>query len=848
MNGTRPKISLSTRKPICTASVEQPFIDSPPGCADNAIMEKLTRTLSLFPILLTLIGCSLSAQPDVIIVTSDAPPAQRTEIAATVAATRLPTSTPAPSATPTPNVDPSVLLQQADQQRLNGYYSDALQTYQRAASVPGDTQPEALFRSGQVAVLEGLFGLAIDPLTTLIITYPDHPRVPQAYFLRGDAYLGRSEWGQALTDFETYLSLQPGLLDSYVYERVGDAQLALGQRPAALQSYEQAVAANRSLVPLLVLRERLAQIYLNGGQLTEAIAEYDAILSVAQNPAYRASIQYMAGQALLNNGSPTDGLARMRIIFDNYPSTSTAYDAMRELDAANINLSDYDRGIVAFNYGDYPLAIDAFNSYTTQTPLANVPTDTYLFLGRAYRQIDNNNAANVAFRTVIDQYPQSPAFGDALLEQGRTLFLAGDWLAAVDRYSQIAENYAYLTDTAAEALWRVGYLYGTNGEATLSAQTFERLADAYPNTDQAQSGLFIGASSAYAAGNFSTAERMYARLAVTAEGEDRAAAYFWLGQIARQAGNEDTATRAFQSALDAAPDSYFAARSRDIVNGVAAFQPPAQTTFTFDTDTTRAEAETWLRQTFAIQQDRPLYPLSPQLAADPRLVRGSELWQLGQYTEAETEFFDIINEKRDSQDALASYQLAVYLRDMGAYYPSIFAAAHTIQIANVSTLDAPPYIARMRYPAYYADVIQQVGGPDADPLLMLSLIRHESLFNANATAAADEKGLTQVIPSTGQYIAQQLGWPDYQHTDLFRPYASITFGTYYLDEQLQRFGGNVTAALAGYNAGPGRAQDWLSLSGGNPDLFMTTITIDSTRLYIQLIYRNHSIYRALYGA
>ena len=123
----------------------------------------------------------------------------------------------------------------------------------------------------------------------------------------------------------------------------------------------------------------------------------------------------------------------------------------------------------------------------------------------------------------------------------------------------------------------------------------------------------------------------------------------------------------------------------------------------------------------------------------------------------------------------------------------------------------------------------------------------ESLFDTTATAAAGEKGLTQVIPGTAEYIANQLQWPNYQHSVLFRPYAGIAFGAYYLDEQLERFDGNVPAALAGYNAGPGRALDWLSLAGGDPDLFMATITIDSTRGYVQRIYGFYNIYRALYG-
>lgn len=823
-------------------------------------MKTLKTRITTVLLLLLTSACTLAGEPQVIIVTSDAPPGDQTRIASETLIQTLtpaaPTPVPAtamPTSPPTATVPPDMLLRQGDRLRLNGYYELAIDTYGEVIAggetVPADDRAEALFRQGQSAVREGLFAEAVDPLTALITSYPDDERTPQAYFLRGDAYLGLSRWNEAITDFQQYLTLRPGLVDSYAYERIADAQLALGQTASALDNYERAVSANRTLVPLLALREKVARIYASGGQTEQAIAQYDAILAVAQNAGYRADIEFRAAEALLNAEQTEAGLARMRLVFDTYPSAPIAYDAMLRLDEAGINLSNYERGLVAYNYGDYPLAIEAFNTHTTQVPLANVPGEMYLLLGRAYREIGNPVAAEVAFRTVVEQYPQDIAFGDALLEQGRTLFLNGEWEAAIERYLSIAADYAYLEDTAAEAMWRAGYLYGTNDQPDNAQQTFERLANEFPDTSQAQSGLFLGASTAYAAGNYATAERLYARLSVTATGEDQAAAYFWIGQVARQQGNSARATEAFNAAAGAAPDSYFAARAEDIVNGVEAFQPPAQFVFAFDDPAEIATAEAWLRSTFGVTQEGALWQLSPELANDPRMIRGRELWQLAAYDEAQTEFFDVINEKRDAGDGLASYQLAVYLRGIGAYYPSIFAAANVIQLAGETTLSAPPFIARMRYPAYYLDVIQEVAVQrELDPLLMFSLIRQESLFNANATAAAGEKGLMQVIPSTAEYIAGQIAWEDYQHSDLFRPYAAAAFGGFYLDEQLERFDGNVQAALAAYNAGPGRAADWLRLSGGDPDLFMTTITINSTRQYVQLIYRNYNIYRALYGA
>ena len=54
-------------------------------------------------------------------------------------------------------------------------------------------------------------------------------------------------------------------------------------------------------------------------------------------------------------------------------------------------------------------------------------------------------------------------------------------------------------------------------------------------------------------------------------------------------------------------------------------------------------------------------------------------------------------------------------------------------------------------------------------------------------------------------------------------------------------------ALAAYNAGPGRAEAWLELSGDDPDQFMTAIDLDSTRAYVESIYSYYNIYRVLYG-
>lgn len=768
------------------------------------------------------------------------------------APTEMPTEPP--SASPTKAaIDSTQLLQLGERFRRNGYLEDAAGIYRKLLNY-GDAislqhRAEAGFNLGQVALRAGYFEQAFDVFSLFINEFPLDALLAQAYFLRADARLGLSHWREAIADLQQYLALRPGLIDSYVHERIADALIALGQTDAALESYDLAINAKRSKVPLLILREKLARIFINLGRYVEAVAQYDAILSVARNIPYRADISVMAAQVALNSIDTETGLARMRAVVENYPGTAAAWQAQDQLSRHGAAFDGFRRGQAAFVAGDYQAAIEAFNHFTTTQDSTAIPAELFLLLGRAYRQIGNFDAASVAFQTLIDRYPQDPLFGDALLERGRTRFLSGDSPAAIQIYQSIAGDHAELESAAGEALWRAGYLLGVNGETDLSRQAFTRLADAYPEHELTINGLFIAASAAVRDEEWAVAENLYGRIAALTAGEDRAAAYLWIGRIALGRGDNAAANEAFDQAIAAAPDSYFAARAGDFRIGQQPFQAPAGFRFEVDETADRQAAERWLRSAFDIEYSGALWPLSEALDGDPRMIRGRELLTVSAFGEAFIEFEDLVDEARDKGDVLSSYRLAAYLRGLGVYRESIIAAADVIIASRQSTLQVPRFIARMRFPAYYIDVIRPAADERAlDPLLMLSLIRQESLFNTFASAGAGEKGLMQVIPSTAQYIADQLEWQDYQHADLFRPYAGVAFGAYYIDEQMELFNGNAVVALAAYNAGPGRAYDWNALSGGDPDLFMTTITIDSTRHYVQFIYRNYNIYRELYGA
>ena len=91
-----------------------------------------------------------------------------------------------------------------------------------------------------------------------------------------------------------------------------------------------------------------------------------------------------------------------------------------------------------------------------------------------------------------------------------------------------------------------------------------------------------------------------------------------------------------------------------------------------------------------------------------------------------------------------------------------------------------------------------------DPALVLAVMHVESRFDTYAVSPKDALGLMQLLPSTGAWLAPQVGVDWQGPQTLFDPASNVRLGVAYLRQLVDRYDGNIRTALLAYNWGPGR--------------------------------------------
>lgn len=460
---------------------------------------------------------------------------------------------------------------------------------------------------------------------------------------------------------------------------------------------------------------------------------------------------------------------------------------------------------------DYPAARDAAQRLLLTAPAADRPellrlrADAEIGAG----QLDDGLAT---LAQIARDYPDSAAAPEALYRRATLLWNRDRDLEAEAAFVEFRHRYPGDPRTP-DVLYALARLAEAEGHDDEAAAAYARLAEAYPASAVAREARWRAGWIRYRNGQYADAAATFQRAAAGAAAPAAADSLYWQARSLERAGNRGAADAIYRRLLAEAPASYYAYWAEKRL-GRAPAHPAAP----------------------------PPAPAAGGLGAAPpgtdsyHWVRARELQAMGLNAPARAELRAFERGTAGVPGAtaptLAAYQAAGGYRD-------------AIRLAQSRGISDPAVL----YPfAFWPQVVRSTSGSGVDPLLVLALMRQESLFDPEARSGADARGLMQLLPATAERTARANGRSSPQGK-LYDPAVNITLGVAYLQQLLRAYNGDPLKALAAYNGGEAAVAKWEQRFGSLPaDELVESITYRETRDYVKRVMGNYRRYRQAAGA
>ncbi|MBN1262059.1 MAG: tetratricopeptide repeat protein, partial [Anaerolineae bacterium] len=361
-----------------------------------------------------LVSCDLPTPPPL---SPAEPPFTRATATATLPPAPTSTQTPTPSPSPTPTAPPTpaphVLLERADQAYAVGDWDTAESLYGLLMPLSAISQEQAFhtaFGLGKTLIASEQYSRGIELLESLATTETTFPQETAVRLFLADTLLATGNPAQSIPYYET-VAADDAILAPYTYEWLGDAHFATGVYSPALTAYQQALDLTTALDRQVYLREKIALTFGALGNYNEALGAYDAILNVAQIPAYRARIAFQAAETARLFGDETEALRRFEEIVLSYPAFDQGYQALVQLVEASVAVDDLLRGKIDYYAGAYGPAVQAFYRHIAADP--EHTGEPHYYAGLSYLNAGSYNLAVAEFDMLLDTHPGDAYWGSA---------------------------------------------------------------------------------------------------------------------------------------------------------------------------------------------------------------------------------------------------------------------------------------------------------------------------------------------------------------------------------------------------------------------------------------------------
>lgn len=675
-------------------------------------------------------------------------------------------------------------------------------------------------------------------LTAIEARYPNTRAASLARMLLGYLYYSSQNYRAAIEALDAKSIGAHSALGDYALFYRAESHAKVDSKSQARRDYENLHEKYSDSLKARDARLLEAEMAIAAGDPNDAIKKLAAMVEAKD-----AEALYLTAQAYEASGKNDKALALYRAIYYEVPATTASPDAEARLAALGASVKDnpgsFDemrsRANALYKSKQYSEAARAYEELVARFPEAERTDEIQLRRGASLLYGKQPAQAVLPLSKVSNRNPDMQA--EALSHQAEALRRSNRAAESGVIVDRLVSQYQK-TRWAEDALYNLATYLDKQSQAGGAASRYRQLLAVYPKSSYAAEASYKIGWQAYQSGNYADAARTLEQHLSSYRYPDTkfiGEAGFWAAKSEERLGNKSRAL---------ALHDLVAERYRYGYHGHVAAQRAARLR--------AADSRLRPEQSNDIERIRKnvLYVEKVEETADGseanRVARANDLELIGLGDFAVKELNHALS-SAPSSPRLNLRLAQLYSRRGENFQATLILRKGYPDIYSYNEADVPREAWEIFFPLINWDTIKQEAKRyGIDPYMAAGLIRQESVFNPNAISRVGARGLMQVMPATGQVVSRQQGIGRISAADLYNPTLNIKLGMSYLAQMMGQFG-RIEYAAAAYNAGPGRARQWIAQRGSlDIEDWVEAIPFTETRGYVQGVLRYAANYRRLY--
>ncbi len=658
-----------------------------------------------------------------------------------------------------------------------------------------------------------------------------------ASFKQGDFPLARARWLEIVGHYAE--------LEDYIYHYLAQTEAALGQPSAAINYWQKLISQfpHSRLIPEATMG--LADNYFMQGEFAQAAPLYRQLLDKGWGDKELRPVMYhMLARCYEQQADFPRAITAYHQIWLKHPASTQAGTALKSKILMSQKLAipysapteqdQWKRIKVLIREAEYATAIAELEQFRQQFPASQMAPGSYIRQARCYMGLQKQTKAIGLFKKLIQLFPRHKLVAEAQYKLARLYWNRGQDKPAKDYLNRILKS-----STAGRwqdnAWYILARIHEENKAYPEAISSYQQLIAKFPLSPLVNVARWrLGWMHYYYLKEYAGAGNFFAQ--VNNNDNLYYSAQYWQGRCQEALGAWQAAVRLYTSLIEEVEHTYYAQLADQRLQSLKANEAVGQ-----------------------IEFPTPASPKTLLLTGDPfmigRLLSEADKFHLQRVREfaallmlkpAVLELDEISYPAKPPPEFW--YKLSQLYHLLGNYSKPIRIIQRVVDYTREEQLSIPPAVWKICYPLNYWPLIKrQAEARDINPYLIMGLIRQESVFDPEALSMANAMGLMQVIPATGQAMAQKLQLAEFAPDMLYKPETNLALGTYYVNQLLNKYKGNLVLTLSAYNAGEKAANKWWKkYKSDDIATFIENIPYPETRNYVKQVQSNYYNYCRIY--